>query len=55
MKKMLADTPTHYEQNQECAHREATDYKHVIRKVSPTEKLNIHLAPAGGWTARFTL
>lgn len=22
-------------------------------KVSPSEKLNIHLAPGGGWTARF--
>ena len=120
---MLADTPTHYEQNQECttfiaavpttfdetiplagemgeyvaiarrkgsiwyvaamnnwtardltidlsffltsdmtmdsfsdgvnAHREATDYKRVSRKVSPSEKLRIHLAPGGGWTARF--
>ena len=34
------------------AQREATDYKHVSRKVSPTEKFTIHLAPAGGWTAR---
>ena len=35
------------------AHREATDYKHVSRKVAPSDKLSIHLAPAGGWTARF--
>lgn len=35
------------------AHKEATDYKHVCRKVSPTETLTIHLAPGGGWTARF--
>ncbi|MCQ2258869.1 MAG: glycoside hydrolase family 97 C-terminal domain-containing protein [Bacteroidaceae bacterium] len=47
------------EMNMDCfadgmnAQREATDYKHVSRKVSPTEKLNIHLAPGGGWTARF--
>lgn len=36
------------------AHREATDYKHVTRMVSPCEKLTVHLAPAGGWTAIFT-
>ena len=35
------------------ADREATDYKHVTRKVSSTEKLNVHLAPGGGWTAIF--
>ena len=35
------------------AHREATDYKHVCRKVSPGEKITVHLAPAGGWTAIF--
>lgn len=35
------------------AHREATDYKHVSRKVAPSDKLTVHLAPAGGWTARF--
>ena len=33
------------------AHREATDYKHTKTVVSPTDKLNIHLAPGGGWTA----
>lgn len=43
--------------NMECfsdgvnADREATDYKRVVRKVSASEKLNIHLAPAGGWCA----
>ena len=36
------------------AHREATDYKHVSRKVTPSDKLTVHLAPAGGWTARFS-
>lgn len=47
------------EMNMDCfadgmnAQREATDYKHVSRKVSSSEKLNIHLAPAGGWTAIF--
>lgn len=35
------------------AHRKATDYKHVCRKVSPSEKITVHLAPAGGWTAIF--
>ena len=35
------------------AYREATDYKHVSRKVTPSDKLTVHLAPAGGWTARF--
>ena len=33
---------------------EATDYKHVSRKVTPSDKLTVHLAPAGGWTARFS-
>lgn len=36
------------------ADREATDYKHVVREVSPNEEIAIHLAPAGGWTAIFT-
>ena len=35
------------------ADREATDYKHTTAKVSPSEKVTIHLAPAGGWTAIF--
>ncbi|MCQ2111315.1 MAG: glycoside hydrolase family 97 protein [Bacteroidaceae bacterium] len=35
------------------ADREATDYKHVTRKVSATEKITVKLAPAGGWTAIF--
>ena len=30
------------------AQREATDYKHLSRKVRPDEKLGIHLAPGGG-------
>lgn len=33
------------------ADREATDYKHTKRTLSPTDTLQIHLAPAGGWTA----
>ena len=33
------------------AHREATDYKHTTKTVGANEKLNIHLAPGGGWTA----
>ncbi len=36
------------------AAREATDYKRTARNVSPSEKLNIHLAPGGGWTAIFS-
>lgn len=45
------------EANMDCfadginAHREGTDYKHVSRKVTPSQKLSVHLAPAGGWTA----
>lgn len=35
------------------ADREATDYKHITKKVSAGEKLNVHLAPGGGWTAIF--
>lgn len=33
------------------ADREATDYKHIMQQVSATEKLQVHLAPGGGWTA----
>lgn len=33
------------------AHRIAIDYKHTTKTVSAGEKLNIHLAPGGGWTA----
>ena len=36
------------------ADREATDYKHVVREVSPNEEIKVKLAPAGGWTAIFT-
>ena len=35
------------------ADREATDYRHTIRQVSPTDTLTIDLKPAGGWTAIF--
>lgn len=34
------------------ADRDATDYKREIIKVSPNEKLNIHLSNGGGWAAR---
>lgn len=34
------------------ADRDATDYKREVVKVSPGGKLNIHLAPGGGWAAR---
>lgn len=33
------------------ADREATDYKHTYRQVTSNDKLQIHLAPGGGWTA----
>lgn len=33
------------------AHREATDYKHSTTTVGSKDKLSIHLAPGGGWTA----
>ena len=34
------------------ADRNATDYKREIVKITPGEKMNIHLAPGGGWAAR---
>jgi len=34
------------------ADREATDYKKEIIKISSNDKLNIQLAPGGGWAAR---
>lgn len=33
------------------ADREATDYKHTQRQINSDDKLQIHLAPGGGWTA----
>lgn len=33
------------------ADREATDYRRSVTAVTPETTLNIHLAPAGGWTA----
>ena len=37
------------------ADRDATDWHSETRKLSPTDKLNVHLAPGGGWTARVTV
>jgi len=34
------------------ADRDATDYKREVIKVSSSDKLNIQLAPGGGWAAR---
>ncbi len=34
------------------ADREATDYKKEVRTVTSKDKLNVQLAPGGGWTAR---
>ena len=36
------------------ADREATDYKKEVRAVTSKDKLNVQLAPGGGWTARIT-
>lgn len=33
------------------ADREATDYKHTYQQVTSADKLQIHLAPGGGWAA----
>ena len=33
------------------ADREATDYKNTQRQINSDDKLQIHLAPGGGWTA----
>ncbi len=33
------------------ADREATDYKHTYQQVTSADKLQVHLAPGGGWTA----
>ncbi len=34
------------------ADRNATDYKKEIIKITSGEKINIHMAPGGGWAAR---
>lgn len=34
------------------SHREGTDYKRQVIDVSPGQKINIHMAPGGGWAAR---
>jgi alpha-glucosidase len=34
------------------ADRDGTDYKKEVIKISGGSKLNIHLAPGGGWAAR---
>lgn len=36
------------------AHRQATDYRREQRTVSASDKLKVHLAPGGGWTAIIT-
>ncbi len=33
------------------ADREATDYKHTYQQLEGKDKLTVHLAPGGGWTA----
>lgn len=37
------------------ADRDATDWQSETRRVSPADKLDVHLAPGGGWTARVTM
>ena len=34
------------------ADRNATDYKKEVVNISSGDKINIHLAPGGGWAAR---
>jgi len=34
------------------ADRDATDYKKEIIKLTPGQKLNVHLSSGGGWAAR---
>ncbi|MCW3108815.1 MAG: glycoside hydrolase family 97 protein [Segetibacter sp.] len=34
------------------ADRDATDYKRIVKKVSATDKLTVHLMDGGGWAAR---
>lgn len=36
------------------AHRDARDYKRVVRRVTATDRLDVHLSEGGGWTARLT-
>ncbi|MEO8820966.1 MAG: glycoside hydrolase family 97 protein [Ginsengibacter sp.] len=36
------------------ADRNATDYKKEIISISSSDKINIHLAPGGGWAARIS-
>ena len=33
------------------AHRDATDYRRAVLSVSAATKLDVHLAPGGGWAA----
>ena len=37
------------------ADRDATDWRMETRRLSASDKLNVHLAPGGGWTARITV
>ena len=37
------------------ADRDATDYKKEMQTISSADKLNIHLAPGGGWAARIEM
>ncbi|HET6568224.1 MAG TPA: glycoside hydrolase family 97 protein [Rhodothermales bacterium] len=34
------------------ADRDARDYKRVVRRVTASDKLNVHMSEGGGWTAR---
>jgi len=36
------------------AHRYASDYKKLTKKISATDKMKIKLAPGGGWAARLS-
>jgi alpha-glucosidase len=35
------------------ADRDATDYRHEVRRVTAKDKLTLYLGSGGGWAARF--
>ena len=41
-----------YSGGRDIAVSEATDYKKEVKTISSTDKININLAPGGGWAAR---
>jgi alpha-glucosidase len=37
------------------ADRDAADYKEETKNISSNNKLNVHLAPGGGWAAKIEM